>query len=303
MNHHIPALTIVTPTYNRKDLLKNCFQSLMNQTCYDFEWIVVDDGSTDGTKEEFSGILSEKLPFSVRYIWKENGGKHTALNESHRYIHGKYVLLLDSDDTLTENAVEAVKNGWREYESEQEIGFVVFLKQLTDGTPVAWGSVERKPVDVLNDKRISNITCDCCEVIRTELFLKYPFPVFEGERFLAETALWYRAGLEAKCIYINQPIYVCEYLDEGLTKGGKELRIRNCRGGMYTSYLRMNKRCAGKERIKAGLLYVCYGHFAKIKFRDVVNKAKDCRGWTILCGLPGSILYLYWKKKYVSRKE
>lgn len=299
MNQTPPTLTIITPTYNRKGLLKNCFRSLLNQTCFDFEWIIVDDGSTDGTREEFPVLLKKDIPFSAKYIWKENGGKHTALNASHPYIHGKYILLLDSDDTLTVNAVQKVLEGWTEYKINPEIGIVVFLKQLTDGTIVAKGARERTPLDVLNDKRICNITNDCCEIIRTELFLKYPFPVFEGERFLAETALWYRAGLDAKCVFINQPIYICEYLDGGLTKGGRELRIQNSHGGMFTSYLRMNSRCAIKERIKAGLLYVCYGYFAKIRFVEMVKKAKGCRLWTILCGLPGTALYYYWKKKYM----
>lgn len=303
LHQKAPTLTIITPAFNRKELLRNCFQSLMNQTCYNFEWIVVDDGSSDGTREEFPLLLKTNSLFPVEYVWKENGGKHTALNASHPYIHGKYILLLDSDDTLTENAVETVLNGWKEYETDPEIGMIVFLKQLTDGTIVAKGAKERVPVDVLNNERICNITNDCCEILRTELFLKYPFPVFKGERFLAETALWYRAGLNAKCIYINQPIYICEYLEDGLTKGGKELRIRNCHGGMYTSYLRMNPRCSMKERIKAGFLYVCYGHFAKIGFAEMVKRAKGCRIWTLLCGLPGTALYFYWKKKYMNGKE
>lgn len=298
MNQENPTLTIITPAYNRKELLKKCFQSLLRQTCYDFEWIVVDDGSSDGTKQEFPVLLEDELPFPAQYIWKENGGKHTALNASHPYIRGKYILLLDSDDTLTENAVETVLKGWKDYETDPETGMVIFLKQLNDGTIVAKGAQERVLMDVLNNERICYVTNDCCEIIRTELFLKYPFPVFTGERFLAETALWYRAGLDAKCVYINQPIYVCDYLEGGLTKGGKTLRIRNCQGGMYISYLRMNRRCALKERVKAGLLYVCYGRFAKIGAAEMIKQAKGCQCWTALWLIPGTVLYFYWKKKY-----
>lgn len=303
MDRNAPQLTIITPSYNRKELLKRCFQSLLSQTCFDFEWIVVDDGSSDGTREEFPVYLNRELPFTATYIWKENGGKHTALNAAHPYVRGKYILMFDSDDTLTENAVETVLSGWENYEADQKIGMVVFLKQLPDGTIVAMGAREGVPMDVLNHKRICKITNDCCEVIRSELFLKYPFPVFEGERFLAETALWYRAGLDAKCVYINRPIYICEYLDGGLTKGGKKLRIRNCHGGMYTSYLRMNPRCSIRERVKAGLLYVCYGHFAGVRFTEMVKEAAGCRFLTILCGLPGTMLYYMWKIKYLSEKE
>lgn len=302
MKNKSPSLSIITPSYNRGNMLKNCFESLRFQSNYDFEWIVVDDGSMDDTRSVMEYISNEHIPFEIRYIWKENGGKHTALNAAHPYIHGKYVLILDSDDTLTSDAVETVLNGWSKYDANADIGIVIFLKQLSDGTICARGKEEDIVIDVLNQKRICNVASDCCEVIRTELFKKYPFPVFDGERFLAETALWYRAGLDAKCVYINKPIYICEYLEGGLTKSGKKMRIRNCHGGMYTSYLRMNQRCALKERIKAGLLYVCYGCFAKISIAEMLKKAKGCRCWTLMCLIPGTALYFYWKPLYKGRE-
>lgn len=302
MKNKSPSLSIITPSYNRGNMLKNCFESLRFQSNYDFEWIVVDDGSMDDTRSVMEYISNEHIPFEIRYIWKENGGKHTALNAAHPYIHGKYVLILDSDDTLTSDAVETVLNGWSKYDANADIGIVIFLKQLSDGTICARGKAEDIVIDVLNQKRICNVASDCCEVIRTELFKKYPFPAFDGERFLAETALWYRAGLDAKCVYINRPIYICEYLEGGLTKSGKKMRIRNCHGGMYTSYLRMNQRCALKERIKAGLLYVCYGCFAKISIAEMLKKAKGCRCWTLMCLIPGTALYFYWKPLYKGRE-
>lgn len=302
MKNKSPSLSIITPSYNRGNMLKNCFESLRFQSNYDFEWIVVDDGSMDDTRSVMEYISNEHIPFEIRYIWKENGGKHTALNAAHPYIHGKYVLILDSDDTLTSDAVETVLNGWSKYDANADIGIVIFLKQLSDGTICARGKEEDIVIDVLNQKRICNVASDCCEVIRTELFKKYPFPVFDGERFLAETALWYRAGLDAKCVYINRPIYICEYLEGGLTKSGKKMRIRNCHGGMYTSYLRMNQRCALKERIKAGLLYVCYGCFAKISIAEMLKKAEGCRCWTLMCIIPGTALYFYWKPLYKGRE-
>lgn len=292
------SLSIITPTYNRVDLLKNCFSSLLVQTCCDFEWIIVDDGSSDQTKEIFSEIAKKKLPFRMTYVWKENGGKHSALNVSHPFIHGRYILLLDSDDTLIPSAVETVISVWKKYENNAEIGIITFLRQLKDGTIVAKGRQEGIPLDVLNNKRICFIANDCCETLRAKLFLKYPFPVFEGEKFLAETALWYRVGLEAKCVYVNKPIYICEYLSGGLTKGGKELRIANCQGGMYTSYLRMNHQCSTKERMKAAILFVCYARFCRLSYREIMKRAKEYKLLSLLFVLPGDILHLFWKKKY-----
>ena len=82
-------LTIITPTYNRADFLDRCFASLCAQSCYDFEWIVVNDGSTDHTDSVMQKITSSAAPFPIQYIQKKNGGKHTALNAAHPHIRGK----------------------------------------------------------------------------------------------------------------------------------------------------------------------------------------------------------------------
>ena len=292
-------LSIVTPTYNRKDLLEQCMMSLVKQTCYDFEWIVIDDGSNDGTREFMEQYDFTIFPFKVFYQWKENGGKHTALNASHSFIHGQYVLILDNDDMLTDDAVETVLREWNLYNDDTSIGIVTFLKQLTDGTLCCYAEKERKKLDVLNHRRIINVASDCCEVIRSELFLKFPFPIFDDERFLAETALWYRVGQKHFCLYVNRPIYICEYLDGGLTKGGKKLRIINSHGGMYTSYLRLNKRCSMRERIKAGLLFVCYGRFAGLSVGEIYKQAELYKGFVIWCMIPGMLMHRYWDYKYM----
>lgn len=292
-------LSIVTPAYNRGHLLGRCFESLRSQTNFDFEWIVVDDGSSDDTCAVMQGITARETPFPIRFITKENGGKHTALNAAHPYINGNYVLILDSDDYLTPDAVETVLAGWNAYDHDEGVAMVTFLKQRTDGRLCAKAADEHVPTDVLRYKRIYVTSGDCCEVIRSSLFKKYPFPVFEGERFLAETALWYRAGLDGSCIYINKPIYVCEYLEGGLTQSGKKMRLRNPRGGMYTSRLRMHKRCRPAERIRAALLYVCYGRCAGESPWAILKSARPHRLLVGGCMVPGMLMYAMWKKKYL----
>ena len=120
-----PILSIITPTYNRGHLLQRCYDSLSAQTRKDFEWIIVDDGSTDNTEEIVSSFDSD---YDIVYIKKENGGKHTALNTSHPYVHGKYVMILDSDDYLIPEAVEKIVKGWIDFEENEAIGIVTFLK-------------------------------------------------------------------------------------------------------------------------------------------------------------------------------
>lgn len=291
-------LSIVTPVYNRASLLRACYRSLRQQTCFDFEWIIVDDGSVDAPEREVSGFSEDLFP--IHFIQKENGGKHTALNAAHPHIHGKYVLILDSDDYLTENAVEQIKEAWEEYANNPQIGVVIFLRGSEKDAPLCTASDEYTPVDILRYRRNPIRSSDCCEVIRTELFLQYPFPVFPGERFVAECALWNRVAITHKCIYINEVIYICEYLAGGLTDSGRAMRIRSPRGGMYTSQLRMCKKNYFKQRIKYGLLYCCYGYFAGIG-PGTLLKENPHKVLTSACMLPGYILYRKWKKEYLAQ--
>ena len=290
-------LTILTPVYNRAQLLKNCYTSLLAQTCFDFEWIVVNDGSTDNTAEVMHGIIESEKPFPIQYIEKENGGKHTALNAAHPYIRGKYVLILDSDDTLTDDAVEIALLAWKKWDNNPDVGIVTLLKGKDREHPNCYAADENVPVDILAYPRICPVSTDACEVIRTELFLKYPFPVFEGEKFLAETALWGRVSMTHKCVYVNRVVYLCDYLDGGLTKAGRAMRIRNPRGGMFNSNLYLAKNNPLKTRLKNGLLFTCYGTFAKMRPKEM---SQECNAKAVmwLCLPFGWMLYRYWKKKY-----
>lgn len=300
MNQDI-TLSIVTPTYNRGELLRNCFLSLQKQTDPRFEWIIVDDGSTDNTEQIVSQFVTEAPDMQIVYVKKPNGGKHTALNASHEYIRRKYVMTLDSDDSLLPNAVETVLKYWDEYQKDTRIGMVIFLRGDPEGNPRAYAEKEGIPGDYRKLKRICVTSSDCCEVIRTDLFLQYPFPVFEQERFMSEGVLWRRVAMTHKCVYINQVIYICEYLDGGLTRSGRRMRIRNPRGGMMNSLIGMYKGNPLHIRTKSGLLYVCYGSFAGESVRAILRGAKPNRFLALLCLLPGRVLYTLWKNRYLNQ--
>ena len=289
-------LSIVTPTYNRVYTLPACYRSLTRQSCTQFEWIVIDDGSSDGTEQFFSEL--KDAPFPISYHWKENGGKHTALNASHPYIRGQYVLLLDSDDQLTPDAVERVLIAWSRYAANPEIGIVTLLKGHDPEHPNCYAANEGVPVDIMAYRRICPVSNDACEVIRADLFLAFPFPVFPGERFLSEGALWNRVSFTHKCVYVNRVIYLCDYLEGGLTSSGKPLRIRNPRGGMYTANLNMAKKNGWKRRLKNGLLFTCYACFARLSPRKAVASS-DHKALVLACLPFGCAMHLCWKAKYM----
>lgn len=294
MINKVPTLSIITPTYNRGSYLQRCYSSLKGQTSYDFEWIIVDDGSSDNTEEVVSLFAKD---FDIVYIKKRNGGKHTALNYAHPFIRGKYVLILDSDDYLLSESVEKANRGWAQYDNNKSVGMVVFLKGLSAEEPCCCAKYERIPVEILPSNRIRFHSTDCCEIIRTELFVKYPFPVFKGEKFISEGALWNRVALTHKCVYINEVIYIADYQEDGLTKSGRSMRIRNPRGGMYAARLNMQKKNRFRNRLKNALLYNCYGFFAGMSPCKILSKNRF-KGLTLISMLPGWVLYRDWKKRY-----
>lgn len=293
-----PFLTVITPTYNRAHLLTACFDSLCRQTDFSFEWIIVDDGSTDNTEQVVERFSTSK--FTIKYVKKNNGGKHTALNVSHPYINGKYVLILDSDDTLTVDAVASVKKECLKWFDDKDVGVITFLKINLNGEPLCTVNDYDVPVDLMTCQRNCLIGNDCCEVVRTDLFKKYLFPVFENEYFLAEGVLWAHISYESKCVYINKGIYKCEYLGDGLTKAGRSLRIKNPLGGMCHAKAYMASKNRFKLRIKNSILYSCYGFFAKMTISDMLAKS-DYRFLTIICLPLGWFLYLFWSQKYIGK--
>lgn len=290
-------LTIITPTYNRGDCLKDCWNSLKKQSCKDFQWLIVDDGSSDNTESIVASFSQEISEIIIDYVYKKNGGKHTALNESHSYIKGNYILILDSDDRLISTAVEQVLSVCDKYEKNKEVGQFIFLKGYTVEEPICYVEHEDTIVDTLVERRISIHGRDCCDVYRTDLFIAHPFPVFENERFIGEGAAFLGIELESKAVYINKVIYICEYREDGLTKAGRKLRIQNPLGGMYNSKVYMNRRLPIKLRIKKGILYASYSKFAKKSFSYILMD-NNYKILTVLTYLPGICLYRYWKRKY-----
>lgn len=295
----MPTLTIITPTYNRASCLKVCWESLQEQSCKDFQWLVVDDGSTDDTSAVMDAIKQQNPDCCIDYVRKKNGGKHTALNASHAYIKGKYVVVLDSDDRFVRNAVEQIITGWKDYAENAQVGQLIFLKGYSEENPICYVKNEKTIVDTLEEPRIGVTGRDCCDSFRTELFVKHPFPEFPGERFLGEGSSFFFIELESKGVYINRVIYLCDYREDGLTKAGRKMRLQNPRGGRFNSLTYMHKRLPLKTRVKKAILYVCYSWFADCSPIAAIRE-NPYKLLTLLAFIPGTILYIYWKKRYFS---
>lgn len=249
-------LTIFTPTYNRKALIKLLFNSLLNQTSYNFEWIVVDDGSSDNTKEFFDSLGS--LPFNIKYIYQRNQGKHIAFNKGIKEAQGDYFICIDSDDTLTNNAVEIILNHIDQYKSENKIGFIYPRVNKELITLPVWKEIDRTFIDIIDTKEIYNVI-ETAIVFKTKILQKYQFPIFkssinknETERFCPEGILYNQLIKEGKFIALQDGFYISEYQEDGLTKNVFNLWIKNRNGVLYS--LNQKYKILGKYTFKRRLI-------------------------------------------------
>ena len=232
-------LSICTPTYNRAYCLSNLYESLCKQTSKQFEWIIIDDGSSDETEKLINQWIEEKKDFTIIYDKQIHGGKHRALNKGVNLATAPFFFIVDSDDRLLGNAVELVCAWTQLILDKIDYAGVSGLRinkngQIIGGMPTFSGIY----VDITNFERRKHGLCgDKAEVYRTELLKKNVFPEFENELFITEDICWMNiAYLGYKIRWYNVPIYECEYLDDGLSISGAndiEGHKKNYKGYCY----------------------------------------------------------------------
>ena len=288
-------ITVLTPTFNRGGRLQSLWDSLQKQTVKDFEWLVVDDGSTDGTKNLITQ-LQEKSDFPIRYIYKNNGGKHTALNVGIQTICSELIFIVDSDDCVTDDAVESILRIHKKYRSQNNICGYAFLRAFPDG------KVNGKKFDV-NEKIGSYIDvrvngndtgADKAEVFKTHCLKEFPFPEYPNEKFLGEDLVWVRMARKYEMVHINKAIYVGNYLEDGLTNNRRKHNIASPIGCMHRAEEFMESDLKTRYRIKGGLQYIVYGRFAGVKVVDLIRKSRH-KVLATVCIPGGLFLYSRWR--------
>ena len=229
-------LTIFTPTYNRAYIIENLYRSLQRQSCHDFEWLVVDDGSTDNTAELFTQWMQEDNSFPIRYFRQENGGKCRAINRGLELAEGELFFTVDSDDYLTDDAVEKVI-AWEASlpQNQKYCGVAGNLGTSAEETPNY--RIDGPYFDGSALDRYDRIDGERAMVFYTGVHRKYPYPAFQGEKFMTEAVTWNRMAHDGyRMRFYNDIIWVFEYKEDGLTRAGSRLFLDNPKG--YGLWLR-----------------------------------------------------------------
>lgn len=226
------TLTIFTPAYNRAYTLHKCYESLKRQTNKNFKWMIIDDGSTDNTVD-LVAKWKEKSDFEIIYIYKQNGGMHTAHNTAYQNIDTELNVCIDSDDYLTDDAVEIIVSEWEKVKSEKLAGLGalnVFESGEIIGSKFPENIKLSKYFDIYNKY---GVVGDKKFIYRTELIKKFPYPEYEGEKYVGLDYKYKKLDEEYELALINKVVCVVEYMEDGSSKNMLKQYRNNPRGWCF----------------------------------------------------------------------
>ena len=222
-------ITIFTPTYNRKHLLPNLYKSLLEQDSKDFVWLIVDDGSTDGT-DKYIEQLRKDNKIIIQYYHQNNKGKSQAHNYGVSLCKTELFVCVDSDDYISDNCVSSVINKWKEKDND-DIGVLAFCSQTFFN--------KDKMVEHITLREAYNtgmISGDTMLIYKTSAISKYSFPHFEGESFVPENYLYDLLDKDGTLLVLPEVLYFREYVDDGYTKHMNKVIKNNPNG--YIAYIK-----------------------------------------------------------------
>lgn len=233
-------ITILTPTYNRANTLPRLYSSLLNQSDNNFEWLVIDDGSHDSTDEIIKEYQKESN-FLINYLYKENEGKHGALNIGFKKSQGDWIFIVDSDDWLDGRCVETLNNAVNKL--EEDIFSISILRVFDNGRVV--GDAHDESLHTYIERIEKGVQGDKGDVFKKAALHDFHFPVYNGERFMPESPLFIWFGARFKTKFINYPGYICEYQEGGLSELSIINRHKSYNSAMYVysvQYQHLNKK-------------------------------------------------------------
>jgi len=225
----LKKLTVFTPTYNRAYCIHQCYESLKRQTCKDFIWLIIDDGSTDNTKGIVNGWIDENI-IQIKYHWQDNQGMHGAHNTAYELIDTELNVCIDSDDYMPDDAVEKIIDTWKKYGGNEVSGIIGLdanHKNEIIGTRLPQ-HIKRSTLFDLYNKY--GVTGDKKLVYRTELTKQYPYPLFENERYVGLAYKYHMIDKQYEMVLMNEIICCVEYLEDGSSRNMLHQYRKNPRG-------------------------------------------------------------------------
>ncbi len=263
-------ITVFTPTYNRVKTLPRLYDSLKKQHYKDFEWLVIDDGSSDGTKEYIASLIKEDK-IKINYIYKENAGKMSAVNLAHQKAKGEAFIAIDSDDMLYPNILKELAHDYELIKDNEEVAGIVYLAAYESAIDKPIGSYLPSDMTICKyiDLRIKyKVNGDKATLWKSKVLKNYAFPIIEGEKFIPDAYLMMQISKKYQIMTLNKIVMLVEYQENGLTNNYFSLVKHNPLG---TSLYYKELYCFDKSiyNIYGYLLFCFFGHK---KFKQIVKE-------------------------------
>ena len=290
------TLTIFTPAYNRAYTLHLGYEALFRQTCQDFEWLIIDDGSTDNTRALVEEWISEnKIP--IRYHYQENQGMHGAHNTAYRLITTELNTCIDSDDYMPDDAVEKILNFWKQYGSDKVAG-LIGLDADFDGNLIGTAFEVSNQLTTLGGFYARGGKGDKKMVYRTEVIRQYPeYPLFPGERYVSLGYKYELIDQDYPLLTLNEVLVKVEYRPDGSSMNMFRQYIRNPQGFAFIRKSSMQLAPTAKRRFMEAVHYVS----SSLLLKNKRFLQESPRKMLTLCAVPlGIALFAY--IKYTTRK-
>jgi glycosyltransferase involved in cell wall biosynthesis len=282
-------LTIFTPAYNRAYTLNKCYESLKRQTCKEFSWLIIDDGSTDNTKEIVDKWIKEGA-LNIKYIYQENLGMHGAHNTAHRNILTELCMCCDSDDYLADNAVEEILKLWETKKHDKGCSGIVGLDATESGKIRAQIPHHLKETTLYDLRYRYKLQGDVKLVYRTVLMQQEYYPIIPNEKYLAVGYKYFKLDNNYKLAVLNKVLCIVEYLEDGGTKNKTRLYQQCPRGFMHYRIEMIRSSKDYEVKLRNAVHYISSSIFAKETKKIFHNKNKII----FLIALPlGTLLNLY----------
>ena len=288
-------LTVFTPAYNRAHTLGRTYESMLRQDCKDFIWLIVDDGSADNTAQLVKEWQSRDNGFEIRYIYKENGGMHTAHNTAYANIDTLLNTCIDSDDALAGGAVRKILDKWHEVQDKGYAGIVGLDADMNTGEVIGCGFPEGLTETTLSGYYARGGRGDKKLVYRTDVMQQYPeYPVYEGERYVALAYKYLLCDQDYQLAVLNEVLCDVEYQADGSSMNMVRQYYRNPRGFAFWRIVKMQYPESAK-RLVMDCIHYCSSSMLSRNKRYIKESPKKLL--TVLCTPAGAVLaaLIKWK--------
>ncbi len=288
-------ITVFTPAYNRAHTLPRTYQSLCGQSCKDFIWLIVDDGSTDDTRKIVAEWMHRDNGFEIQYIYKENGGMHTAHNIAYKNIHTELNVCIDSDDKLAAGAIRKISDTWQLVRGKNYSGLVGLDADMNTGKIIGKDFPQNMEETTLTGYYASGGAGDKKLVYRTDVINSVPeYPVFEGEKYVALAYKYRLVDQNYKLYVMNDVLCEVEYQTDGSSRTMWKQYLSNPNGFAFWRKVCMTYP-EGRKRMIVDCIHYCSSSQIAKNRRYIQESPRKLL--TIICTPPGWLLTAMIRKK------